>query len=82
MRWLDHVGTALSQLLNAILFGFADESLSSRSYRSQHKRRWRVMRALIDAAFWPIEGAGHCERAYWREMERWHSPPEMREKDE
>lgn len=75
MRWLLQVGTALSQLLNTLLWGWADESLSSRSWRMKDRRsRWRWMRFGIDS----ILGANHCQDAYISERKRTQSPPELR----
>ena len=49
-HWLLQVFIALDQLVNALLGGWADETLSSRAWRMEAKRRpWgRVMRPLID----------------------------------
>ena len=58
------VGLALDQLLNAILGGWPDESLSARAYRWDRdgKRSWpkKVINALF---FWMKD---HCKSSYLR----------------
>ena len=67
---------ALTQLLNALLFGEPDESTSGRAHRQQRKLRWRIVRRVINAAFfWQRD---HCESAWLAERARRHIPPEMR----
>ena len=61
---LRQVLIAIDQLANAILGGWADETLSSRAYREDRKR----MVAVIDALFfWEHK---HCYRSYLSERER------------
>lgn len=71
---------ALDQVLNAILCGYADESLSSRAWRhySDGSRRWPCV--LIDAILWFDKD--HCRTSYESELERRQLPPSMREKDD
>lgn len=68
---------ALDQLLNAMLGGYADETLSSRAYRMDgEKRRWTIARSVIDGLFfWDDD---HCRGAYQSERLRRQLPPEMR----
>ena len=75
-RYLYHIAIALDQLLNAALGGYADETLSSRTYRrasvAKPKRRWRVAHKLIDSlVFWQAE---HCKKSYEMEVLRRHLP--------
>ncbi|MGD9698508.1 hypothetical protein [Acinetobacter sp.] len=43
---------AFDQLINTILGGMADETISSRAHRNRYKSwRWRFMRRLIDGLF-------------------------------
>ena len=43
---------AFDQLINTILGGMADETISSRAHRNRFKNwRWRFMRLLIDGLF-------------------------------
>lgn len=76
MRYLFHNLIAVTQFLNTLTGGFPDESTSSRAYRQRHKTHWRVIRTVIDAAFfWQVE---HCAMAYLAERERRQTPPELR----
>ena len=82
VRWLTQVLVALDQLANAMLGGFADETLSARAYRNDSpmgKRRWRIARRVIDAVFfWE---PGHCFRAFMAELDRRQYPPSYREQE-
>ncbi len=58
--WLHEVLVAFDQLVNAILAGWSDESISARSFRLGYRDerdgrwgRWRVMRAIVDVLFIP-----------------------------
>ena len=74
MVW--NVLIALTQLVNALLGGWPDESTSARAHRQQHKRRWRVTRRVVNAVFW--WEPDHCQAAYFAEKARRHLPPELR----
>ena len=77
MTYFHKVGTALDQLLNAILCGWPDESLSARAYRWRRdgKRAWPAK--VINALF--VWQQDHVASAYHVEQERRHFPPEYRE---
>ncbi len=68
---------ALDQLFNAILNGWADETLSARCWRLRnHRKQWAILRGVVDALFfWQ---GNHCEQAYQSEVLRLHSPPSER----
>lgn len=67
---------AIDQLVNALLGGWADETLSARCYRKRHKRIFRIAEAVIDSLFFfQLE---HCKEAYRSERLRLQSPPEER----
>lgn len=69
---------AIDQLLNTVFAGYADETLSSRAYRSQHsKRRWMIARKVIDAIFFWQDR--HCFNSYVNELTRGHLPGHYRE---
>jgi hypothetical protein len=81
VHWFVQVFIAVDQLINALLRGWADESLSSRAWRMWVRGRpfGRIFRPLIDALFiWQSGKMDHCQRAYENEMRRYNSPPEMR----
>ena len=65
---------ALDQLANTVFNGYADETLSSRAHRRQHKNRfWKYSRKFIDALFfWQKD---HCYNAYLSEQKRKQLPP-------
>ncbi len=69
------IAIAADQFFNTLLGGYADETLSARSWRMQFKkRRWMVMRILIDVIFfWQDE---HCLSAFLSEKNRKHLPSE------
>ena len=75
---------ALDQLANALLWGYVDETLSSRAYRSAQlrtpaKRRWRLAERLINALFWRdrVGELRHCQLAYLGELAREHLPKDL-----
>lgn len=75
-RYLKQVLIAFDQLINALLGGRADESLSAHAWR-QHlegKRNWPYL--LIDAILF-FDG-NHCRTSYESELERTQLPPSMR----
>lgn len=82
MRWVAQVLVALDQALNAVLGGFADETLSARAYRNDSpvgKRRWRIARRAIDALFFWQDR--HCFKAFMAEIDRRQYPPSYREQE-
>lgn len=69
---------AFDQLINALLWGYADETLSARAYRHaeiKKDRQW-PMKLINGLFFWQ---ENHCEQAYMSEIERAHLPPSMRD---
>ena len=74
-RRLKQVLIAIDQLLNALLGGYADESLSSRAYRlSQEGFTWP--KTFIDTLLWFDED--HCYESYLAEIHRRQLPPSRR----
>lgn len=70
------IAIALDQLINALLCGGADETLSARAHRMRAKghKYWGWTADAIDRLFfWQ---AGHCFAAYKREQERRDLPGE------
>lgn len=69
LLWID-------QGLNVLLGGWADETLSARSWRQRHKRRWKVAVRFIDMLFfWQTD---HCRMSYLAEVQRFQLPPQYR----
>lgn len=69
---------AIDQVLNTLVGGFADETLSARAWRCRDdSKRWSIARRVIDAAFKPFQ-PNHCERAYINELDRKQYPHHYR----
>ena len=76
--WLNLL-IAMDQLLNALLGGACDETLSSRTYRMARVKGggWAVFERFVNALFWcdvDEQGRRHCELSYLVEMTRGHLP--------
>lgn len=67
---------ALDQLINAILGGYADETMSSRCWRLKQTQPFKVLRPIIDVIFF-LE-LNHCQASYESEVLRSQEPPEFR----
>lgn len=68
---------AADQFINALLWGYVDETLSSRAYRCRgKKRRWAVAEKIINTLFWRDRQGDfrHCQIAYYAEIAREHLP--------
>jgi len=64
---------ALDQLINTLVGGWADETLSARAYRCHRtKPHWRTVMYVLDAAFFWQDA--HCSASFRSEMERLHLP--------
>ena len=76
--WMLQVLIAVDQLVNALLGGWADETLSSRAWRMDVKRRpWgRILRPLIDTLLW--FDPQHCRASFEGERQQRQHPPEAR----
>lgn len=74
MTYAHALFVALDQLINAVLLGAPDETLSSRAYRADRDGKFfgRVFRPAIDALFfWQTR---HCYGAYVAEVQRRQYP--------
>lgn len=69
---------AIDQLVNTLLLGSCDESLSSRAWRHYEDGSRRWPKVLIDTLLWFDND--HCHQSYLSEIERRQLPPSMREK--
>jgi hypothetical protein len=68
---------ALDQLVNTVVGGWADETLSARAFRcSPDKKHWKVTRVVIDGVFFWQKS--HCRDAFASEYHRRHLPPAYR----
>lgn len=67
---------AADQLGNALLGGWADETLSSRAWRCRSRQPWKTLQPVIDGLF--FFEAEHCRQSFESERLRLQSPPEER----
>lgn len=67
---------ALDQLVNALIGGFADETLSSRAHRRRLRGKGGCAWVIDHIFFWQDE---HCLNAYVSEFKRSQLPVEFRE---
>jgi hypothetical protein len=81
--YLLHVGTALSQLGNAVLGGYPDETMSSRAWRAEQSGRvfGKILRPTIDVFFIVITLGSekhHCRLSYQSEQLQLQQTPVLR----
>lgn len=62
---------AIDQVLNALLGGMADETLSARAHRQRLRGRPAMAQAINALFFWQVD---HCRGAYASEVARKHLP--------
>ena len=75
--YIINVLIALDQLVNALVGGWPDETLSSYSYRIHRDGKpWGFLMKVIDRLFW--WQPNHCYTAYLLEQSRRQFPPELR----
>ena len=81
MNWLLSVLIALDQLVNAIIGGYPDETLSASAWKGEQdgKLLAKFFRPIIDAIFSIVE-KDHCYNAYLSEIKGSQRPPSYREK--
>lgn len=84
-NWLRQVFMVISTALSVLTGGWADETLSARSFRLEQRQHWfgRLLRPVIDALFMYLParvsgGPAHCQRAAKFEASRRLKPPEFR----
>jgi hypothetical protein len=68
------VVVAIDQLANALTGGMTDETISSRCFRLNHKKTYRIAEILINILFSPLDGLSHCEQSYITEVVGRHLP--------
>lgn len=72
-HWILQVLIAIDQLANALLGGWADETLSAHAWRSD----WTLRKSLINALFFWQED--HCKDSFDAEVERRQMAPIYRD---
>lgn len=76
---IKQVAIAIDQLGNALLGGWADESISARAYRLgtlRGSKPWAAVQEVLDTLF--FWSPSHCETAYQSEQQRRQLPVEYR----
>lgn len=68
---------AFDQLINTVVGGMADETISARAHRKSVKsKRWAFMKCAIDTIFfWQKD---HCYQSFVSELHRKQMPSEYR----
>ena len=69
---------AIDQLINALLGGWPDETLSSRAYRLSVAGRCNFLRICIDWIASLFNDKNHCEESFRSERLGKQLPPEAR----
>lgn len=77
MSHLTQLLIALDQLGNALLAGWADETISSRAWRQRHKLRFAIAYLVIDGLAYPLQ-RDHCRKSYESEALRLQIAAELR----
>lgn len=68
---------ALDQSINSLFFGYADETISARTYRMSLKSKyWTILRRIIDTLFFFEKN--HCYQAWISEYTKHQLPEEYR----
>jgi len=78
--WLN-IGISLDKLGNSLSAGSHKVTISARTGKYSHtdepyKPLWKLQEAVINFAFFPVDGPNHCLNAYKKEK---HLKDEMRE---
>jgi hypothetical protein len=78
---MKQVAIAIDQLINTMLGGYADETLSARAHRMRVKKQpyWGWTANVIDKLFFWQEA--HCGGAYLAEMKRSQLPREFQQNE-
>ena len=73
-RYVKQFLIALDQLLNALLGGYADETLSARAWRTEQDGKFfgKIFRPLIDTLL--FFDSQHCYKSYLSEKHRKQFP--------
>lgn len=58
----------LDQMVNTLLGGSADETMSSRCFRLNHIKTYRYLEVFVNVLFYPFQGPDHCKHAYEKEV--------------
>ena len=77
MTYLTNIVIGIDQLINTLIGGEPDETLSSHAWRMERDHKpWGFLRFVIDMLFfWQMQ---HCRDSYESERRRMQLPPEFR----
>jgi hypothetical protein len=75
MKYILNVLIAIDQLVNALIGGYPDETLSASAWLGEQQGKFFpcIFRPLIDFLFLPIE-RNHCANAYFSEFKGTQRP--------
>ena len=70
MRYVLNILIAIDQLVNTLIGGYPDETLSASAYLGEREGKFfgRIFRPVIDFIFWPLQ-RNHCRRAFESEFD-------------
>lgn len=74
---MKQVAIAIDQLLNTLLGGWTDETLSARMWRHRGLPWWREARWLVDKLF--FRQPNHCYQSLVSELQRKQLPDDYQE---
>lgn len=71
-QYISHIFIAIDQFGNALAGGNSDNTISARvgNYNHHYYEKnkvpwyWSLFERIIDTAFYPVDGPGHCHEAY------------------
>lgn len=69
---------AIDQLVNTLIGGWPDETISARCWRNRQQQPWRALRVMVDWLFKLLGDVDHCREAYRSERIGKQLPPELR----
>lgn len=64
VNYIIQVLIAIDQLLNTLMGGVADETISSRCYRLRHHWFWFAFGFIVDTLFLCLGQRDHCRESY------------------
>ena len=69
LRYVLNILIAIDQLINTLVGGYPDETLSASAYLGEREGKiyGRIFRPVIDFLFWPLQ-RDHCRRAFEAEF--------------
>lgn len=68
---------AFDQVINTLIGGWADETISARAWRNHERsRKWHIAMKIINGMFFWQNN--HCRGSYAMELHRRHMPVEYR----